>query len=113
MKKPGVLAPPPVIPSASKPSQATIAAAAAAAAMQQTGPPKVPQPLPAQAPSQDQVPSQQRVFQPALPQQSQFMPQQQQPQHPFASTMQSSSPPMRNNDLPNVGGMAPMMQPQN
>lgn len=54
LKKPGVLAPPAVLPSASKPSSGTIAAAAAAAAMQQTGPPKVPQSLPAQPPSQDQ-----------------------------------------------------------
>ena len=51
MKKPGVLPPPAIIPSASKPTAATLAAAAA---MQQTGSPKVPQALPAQASSQDQ-----------------------------------------------------------
>ena len=55
---------------------------------------------------------------PSLPQQSHMQQQQLQPQHPFASTMQSSSPPMRSSDLPGVGGgvgggMAPMMQPQN
>ena len=50
MKKPGVLPPPAIIPSATKQSTATLAAAV----MQQTGPPKAPQAMPAQAPSQDQ-----------------------------------------------------------